>query len=131
MSLRTIDAPVSRVETIESILNWATHKLLLIFIVRIRIWSRRGPHTCVLLTQLGSVHLPEGLVTDTHEMESPLSVYDPKVKGRLISRSPYRYSNLSKEIDKGANPQVRGSVHSPHISSNQAMIAGLPRGPGP
>ncbi|PKI69146.1 hypothetical protein CRG98_010461 [Punica granatum] len=40
--------------------------------------SRRDPQALDRIAQLGSVHLPEGRVKDTHEKESPLAYLRPE-----------------------------------------------------
>ncbi|PKI68019.1 hypothetical protein CRG98_011615 [Punica granatum] len=54
-------------------------------------WSRQALRTPILSHRgrihalshvLGASTFPWGRVTDTHENESPLTVYDPKVEGR-------------------------------------------------
>ncbi|PKI49149.1 hypothetical protein CRG98_030495 [Punica granatum] len=50
--------------------------------VRTQISSHRDPHACALIARLVSIHLLGGRATDTREKESPLPVYDPKVRDR-------------------------------------------------
>ncbi|PKI70874.1 hypothetical protein CRG98_008765 [Punica granatum] len=70
--------------------------------------------------RLGMVHLPGGCVMDTREKESPLLVYDLKIKGQIPAQSetvtPRIYASLDP-WDRSSSRACLTTIHVPDPSS--------------